>query len=218
MKKYQFELPKSISEIFFPKLRMKDKAQMLLILLEATRHMLFASKSLKDEKEKIVLQVDKMSRLFFFKENKYYSIVFPFNVYENETKLRFTFNDEYEIDSQLISNVISIITSDSFDFKCSLDFAEPIYEIENDFDDNFWTILRELLLIEVGYIRYDKDEIGHKKAKDEGEEHRHPLNHYDIFYSNKASFKLGLTNEISDEDFIDLLNTKTDCKYLKKWS
>ena len=81
-------------------------------------------------------------------------------------------------------------------------------------DKNFWIFLREILLSEDGYIRYDYDEKGYNLAREEGQEHRHPLHHYDIFYTNKATFKLGLHSSISESDFYHLLNVKTDCKHL----
>ena len=61
----------------------------------------------------------------------------------------------------------------SFNTDCIFEFADPIATIV-DYNLNFWSFLRELLLYEDGYIRYDYDE-----------EHQdgllHPLNHYDIF-------------------------------------
>jgi hypothetical protein len=69
--------------------------------------------------------------------------------------------------------------------------------------------------MEDGYIRYDMNEVGYKEAKEKGFEHRHPLNHLDVFYTSKATFKLGLKKAIINDEFIDYLNIKTDCKYLQ---
>ena len=216
MKKYKYALNQYVSDIIFPKERVKDKVQILEILLEASRYILSAP-SLTFDKNlgSITLVVDKMSRLFFCKEKKYYSIVFPFTVNELDSKLFFQYQNNIDVDSQTISHAISIIKSESFNNKCSLDFTEPIYEIESDINEDFWIFIRELLVMEDGYIRYDMDEAGYKEAKDKGFEHKHPLNHFDVFYSNKATFKLGLTNVILDDDFIDYLNIKTDCKYFQ---
>jgi len=216
MKTIEFDIGQSTKELFFPKERVKTKVQVLEILMEATRYMLIRP-NVPTEKlaGKLILHVHKMSRLFFFNNNKYYSIAFPFFVSEYSERLCFSFRNDIEVDSQLISNVISIIKCESFNDKCSLGFAEPIYDIDNEYDGNFWMFLRELLLAEDGYIRYDKDEKGFLDAKEKGEEHRHPLNHYDVFYSNNASFKLGLDNEIVQNEFVDLLDIKTDCKYIK---
>ena len=71
MKKYKYALNQYVSDIIFPKERVKDKVQILEILLEASRYILSAP-SLTFDKNlgSITLVVDKMSRLFFCKEKK----------------------------------------------------------------------------------------------------------------------------------------------------
>jgi len=217
MKSYEYNINKSILNKFFPKQRVKTKAQIIEILMEAVRYILVNPKIPDDESVgKIILYVDKMSRLFFINKKKYFSIVFPFLISEQDDKLSFSFQNEIEVTSRLISKVISIIKCDEFKEKCSLDFVAPICDFEDECDENFWIFLRELLLMEDGYIRYDYDEKSYNEAVEKGEEHKHPLNHYDLFYSNKATFKLGLNTEILDSDFIDLVNIRTNCQYLTK--
>lgn len=217
MKKHKFNISKTILEKFFPKERVKTKAQIIEILMETVRYVLL-NPSVSEDKiaGTIILYIDRMSRVFFIhgNEEKYFSIVFPFYTFEDDGKFRFTFQNEIEITSQLISKVIAIIKCDEFKEKCSLDFVTPICEYEEGCDENFWILLRELLLMEDGYIRYDYDLKEYENAKARGEEHMHPLNHLDMFYSSNASFKIGLKNSLLHDDFIDILNTKTDCKYM----
>ncbi|MCH9740954.1 MAG: hypothetical protein K0U38_08970, partial [Epsilonproteobacteria bacterium] len=157
---------------------------------------------------KIILKIDKMNRLFFFTNKKYFSIVFPFFVIKEEEDYLFSFKkNKIEIDSRLISQVISIIKCDEFKANCSLEFAQPICDYQDECDENFWEFLRELLLMEDGYIRYDYD-AEHENGN------LHPLNHYDLFYSSDATFKIGLNQELEEKDFLDLLDIKSDCKYL----
>ena len=220
MKKYVFSLSEPYMELFFPKHRIKTKVEIIKILLEATRFMIVnPTFGIAPDKVKgrIILYIDKMSRLFLLNDNKFYSIVFPFSTYKNGGSFKFSFHGNETIESRLISKVISIITCDKFKEKCSLDFISPIYDYEEDHDENFWNFLREILLTEDGYIRYDHDENGHQGAVEKGQEHRHPLHHYDLFYTNKATFKLGLHGAVSDSDFYDLLNVKTDCQYLSNY-
>ncbi len=67
----------------------------------------------------------------------------------------------------------------------------------------------ELLILEDGYIRFEEDETReHPKI--------HPRFHFDIFYTNGATFKLGASNKTTLSSFIDLLNLKTECFYLQK--
>lgn len=216
MKKYEFDISTIFINKIFPEKRVKTKAQVIEILMETIRYFLL-NPIVPEEKKAgtIILSIDKMSRLFFIKDNKYFSIVFPFYTFEKDSKFNFSFENKISITSQLISKVISIVQCAEFKEKCSFDFFTPIYEYEEKYDENFWTFLRDLLLMEDGYIRYDYDIVEFEKAKERGEEHIHPLNHYDLFYSNSASFKIGLEKELLQDEFIDLLNTKTDCKYLK---
>lgn len=219
MKKHSFNLSKVIYNKLFPHYRIKTKAHVIEILMEATRFMLLQNDSdfIVDNDNSMgtmLLYIDKMSRLFFFDDKKYYSIVFPFHFLKKEDKYQIIFKGRIEVNPQLISKVISIIKCDAFKAQCSFDFATPICDAEEDCDENFWDFLRELLLMEDGYIRYDFDQVEYDKAKERGEENRHPLNHYDFFYSNDATFKIGLKEKLSEDSFLDLLNVHTDCKFL----
>lgn len=216
MKTYRFSLSKSLLPTFFPEKRIKSKIEIIQILLEATRFMLVNPDISKDIEGNMLLHINKMSRLFFFTHKKYYSIVFPFFTSEVEANFKFSFFDNIDVDSALISKVISTIKCNQFMEKCSLDFISTVVDYEEEHIENIWIFLREILLMEDGYIRYDWDEENHDKAKKSGNEHLHPLNHYDLFYTSNATFKIGLLNSINEDDFIDLLDISTDCKYLSE--
>jgi len=221
MKQYSFNLSKVINKKVFPHYRIKTKVHIIEILMEVTRFMLLQNDSdfiVDDDNSigKMILYIDKMSRLFFFDEKKYYSIVFPFHFLEKENKYTIIFKSSIEVNSQLISKVISIIKCDEFKAQCSLDFATPICDAEQDCDENFWEFLRELLLMEDGYIRYDFDQKEYDKAIKRGEQDMHPLNHYDIFYSNSATFELGFEKRLELEKFIDMLDITTDQFFVKE--
>jgi len=219
MKSYSFNLSKVVYAKVFPNYRVKTKAQLIEILMEATRFILLQNDSdfiVEDDSiGKIILHIGKMSRIFFFADKKYYSVVFPFHFLE-EDNYKMIFKSNIEVTSQLISKVISIINCDEFKEQCSLDFVAPICDFEEECDENFWVFLRELLLMEDGYIRYDFDKENYDKAMQNGEEHKHPLNHYDIFYSSNATFKIGLKDTLGNDAFINLLDTNSECEYLTK--
>ena len=87
-----------------------------------------------------------------------------------------------------------------------LDVSEDGYS-NADIESCFGLILR-LLSMELGYIRYDYDpEHENKKL--------HPLYHVDINYSSKGTYKLGINRKMDVDEFIDMLDTKTDCKYVQ---
>jgi len=208
MKEYTFNVKQVFLNDFFTPVR--NKAQAIEVLMYTIRYMLLNPTVNEEEAEaKITLRIDKMSRLFFFTKDKYFSISFPFFTQYENGKYHFYFKNILEIDSRLISQVISIIKCDDFKSNCSLDFFAPICDYEEECDENFWTFLRELLLMEDGYIRYDYD-VEHENGD------IHPLNHYDLFYSSNATFKIGLKDKIRHVDFIDSLNINTSCSYLIK--
>lgn len=222
MKRYDFELDKCTYNLLFPRHLINSKNEILEILMEATRYILV--KTPADEGDarllygKIVLIIDKMSRLFFCSKNKTYSIVFPFTIRDEDKTLNFLFQKEgieIAVDSELISHFISIIKSASFRSNCSLDFADSIDSLEEEYNKDFWVFMRYLLLMEDGYVRYDMDQGGYDKAVLRGKKHTHPLHHLDVFYTSNATFKLGLEKHMNNNDFIDCINVKTDCKYLK---
>jgi hypothetical protein len=217
MKRLEFEISRPMLKKFFPHERVKTKLRVLEILLEASRYMLqnLQVKS-EDVSGKIVLHVDKMSRLFFIQEDKSYSISFPFLLTMKNDSFSFSFNNEIEIDSETISHLIAVIKDDTFIGECSLDFADSVYSYEQDHHEKFWTLLRELVLLEDGYIRFDKDEENFLKAQEKGEERKHPLFHFDIFYTGRSTFKTGLYEPVNESRFVELLDTNENCEFYEK--
>jgi hypothetical protein len=208
---FQLDINLSLIKTFFPEERIKDKYKIIEILLEACRYMLYNKKVAKARSQyKMILCKDKMSRLFFVCENKIYSITFPFNINQTKSEISINYKNRLDIDSKNITALLSIIKSPTIKSEDCLEFIDPIVS----YDQNLWTTFRDLLLIEDGYVRYDNDEVGFQEAKKNGHENRHPLNHIDIFYTNIASFKIGLKHEYTDTDLIDLMDRDTDCKYL----
>ena len=211
MKKYTFNISAMYIDKFFSPVR--HKTEVINILMESIRYMIL-NPQIEDVNSsgKIVLVVDKMSRLFFFKEDKFFSINFPFYVSNDSSFFSFKYKNICDIDSSIVSNVVSTLNCKEFDAHCSLDFFDPISNQES-INNNFWTFFKDLLLMETGYIRYDHDITTYNKFKDQDREHEHPLHHFDVFYSNNTTFKIGLFESLDEEGFLDILNTKTNCKY-----
>lgn len=209
MIEYRFDIDESYMDRFFSPI--KNKTQVIKLLMNALKYMLINQK-VKDERKsgEIVLIIDKMSRLFFIKENKCFSIVFPFTAKYDEAFF-FSFRNKMNVDGRLTSEVLSLINSSDFESNCCIEFASPISDYQEANDDSYWELIRELLIMESGYLRYDYDQKNYEKH---GRSKVHPLNHYDLFYSSNATFKIGLQEKIEPPAFIDLLNIKTVCKFL----
>ncbi|WP_339677444.1 hypothetical protein [Cyclobacterium marinum] len=192
------------NEFFVP---VRDKIDYARVIIYATRYLLLnlPTDGIKCDTQ-MKLCIDKMSRLFFYKNKKYFSISYPFSVQvdENEITDISTLTGK-SIDSKSLSSVISIIEDSSFKLNPSL----TDYYMESDTAEYIGiSMLEEIFQSEPAYIRYDSDP--------ENENGKiHPINHLDINYSSYGTYKLGLENEIESIFFDDILNIRTDCSFLK---
>lgn len=155
------------------------------------------------------IHIDKMSRLFCASKGgcKIFSVSFPFSVTCTDGEYRFYSREGVEIDSRASSNVITVIDSGGiFGVQDFSSFIDPILEM-SEYDPQLWTLMRELMIAEDGYVRYDWDEI-----RQDG--HRHPLHHLDVFYSSGSTFKVGLGQQIDQPSLASIVDTTTDCHYL----
>ncbi len=197
-------LPFQERHFFFP---IREKTDYIRLLVYGARQLLLEIETGETKvSSNMKLIVDKMSRLFFYKEKKYFSISFPFltTLDDMNNVIELTTYTGKRLDSQSISSVISIIDSEHFKLNPSLiDFYIEPYGIES----SGLMLLEEIFQFEPSYIRYDNDPENEKGKL-------HPLNHLDFNYSQYSTFKFGLPKEISSEYFENLQNIKTDCSFV----
>lgn len=149
----------------------------------------------------------RMSRLFYCSGPKTFSIAFPFRIENDEDTFTVKTVSGIDIDSRLSSEILlvaSLLKNNGLTNEWAL--AEH-FETQGGASSEFWPVLAELLDAEDGYLRFDHDPV-----RKDG--HKHPLDHADLFYTNGASFKLGLHKKMALEEMIDILNRETDCHYL----
>ncbi len=168
-----------------------------------------------DNSRKIILHIDKMSRILFLVDDKIFSFQFPFVV--SEDKERETLKVQIHgitIDSLISSMVLSIVL-DSAMFDTSLSNMDEFvlkHLIENEWDsidlDDACKIVKHLVLFEPGYLRYDHD-VEHQNGT------LHPEHHLDLFYSSNNEVKIGLDGNISSSWLIDFMDVRTDCTFIK---
>lgn len=166
----------------------------------------------------IWIKKEKMNRVFCFMEEKYFSTVFPFDIeWKNIDKNEFKVYDptwDMEIDLRKIALLERMLNEIDFKEKsidsiienAYLDVAEEDYTNE-EIDKCFGLILR-LMSMELGYIRYDYD-------PEHVNGNLHPLHHLDINYSSKGTYKLGIKKKINEGEFVDMLDTKTECRFVQ---
>jgi hypothetical protein len=188
-------------------LPVRDKIDYAKLIIYSTRYLLInVSIDNIECNSKMKLLIDKMSRLFFYKQTKYFSVSFPFSVQVDKNRIAdiSTLSGKV-VDSQSISSVISILEDPKFKLNPSL----TDYYIESDTGDSDGImILEEIFQSEPAYIRYDVD------PKNENGK-LHPLNHLDINYSTYGTYKIGLEKHIEKLSFDDFLNIRSDCFFLK---
>lgn len=214
MKKIQLPYGDYYDEKFTKPVRKQEDC--VLLILEML-NILLAGEVISKEKGVIVIIVDKMSRLFCFSDNKYFSMVFPFDI--EIIKGRDTIYKIYdsvlgiELDSRLTALMKRMLGQIDF-FQNTIDeIIEKAYfdvsgeEYTEDEVEKCFNLILRLLSMESGYIRYDYD-FEHENGK------LHPLYHFDVNFSSKGTYKLGINKKMKEEDFIDLLDTKTECRYI----
>ncbi|WP_454046348.1 hypothetical protein [Chryseobacterium sp. Marseille-Q8038] len=189
---------------FFSPIR--NKTDYVKVLMLGARQLLLDIDNEDASSSKMRLVIDKMSRLFFYKEKKYFSISFPFTVIYNEDQnIEINSYSGKKIDNKSISAIISIV--DSPEFKLNPSLIDFYIEPNNIVDSNGLFLLEEIFMFEPSYVRYDND-------PDNENGNLHPLNHIDLNYSQYSTFKIGLNQNISQIYFENLHNIKTDCSFL----
>lgn len=205
VKRYEFPIDSYQSQWMFEAIR--SKRDVIALLMRTIKIMMLPPLPTPEPAGHIILQVSKMSRLFFVMENKMFSFNFPFTVIKNNGYLTFRSIHHAEINSMVASQVLALLeATDSIENRDVLHFAEPISDL-CQYDGDFWCLFRDLLMHEDGYIRYD-----HDAARKNG--HLHPLHHLDIFYTTGNTFKLGVNSSVSLEHFLDVLDVDTNCHYV----
>lgn len=206
MKKFTFAIaPWNLDLVFKP---IRTRADVIVLLMKIIKIMDVGPRLSKSpQSEYFELIVDRMSRLFFFSEGKHFSISFPFNAIDINEALVFRTSSGITIDSQMTSDILGIMsTEEVFTTNDVLDFADPISDYLRH-NAGGWPVLRELLMHEDGYIRYD-----HDPENEDG--HLHPLHHFDVFYGSNQTFKIGVDRKVCEAELIDALNIGTNCYYL----
>lgn len=192
--------------------RIKGKLDIIILLLNILDYILLFGLHCKNPIWTIeIIRKNKMQRIFLFSDKKYYSINFPFLISDKKI-----FFGSEEIDTHQISILRGILLELKDYRNIQLEDLLDIFyhnewsDYKYSWDDNnrLFNIFYNLLIMDDWYIRYDYDEVSENWNK-------HPLCHYDIFYSNHNWIKIWLNKEISKYIFIDMMDPTTDCHFLQ---
>ncbi len=211
--KGEIKIPVPMFEVRSLEIMLRDKKDIINLLL--TTLSLFKNRGLFGEenekalskKEIIYINFD-MKRVFYELKDKIFSLHFPFTIEEeiehSKSKLKVTATSILII-KEVIKNVGIVNSYEDFYFGLNQEDGVEYLDAEINIA---WGIYFELIALESGYLRYDHDPI-HVNGD------YHPLNHLDIFYENTATFKVGLDKRINKSEFIDILDLRTECLYLR---
>lgn len=208
----------------------RKKEDLLRIVFEISSYLLIEDKPIDRHLGEFVVKIDKMSRVFItfkenMEENKHFSFLYPFFLstsLEEESVSIFSSGNRIPIDNRALSLLKSIVATGWFSDDgeissgCLLDHYEMLERsimelgiVESGYIEDIWLVIKDLLLMDFGYLRYDYD-----PDPDRLHENMHPLYHLDINYDTGTTFKIGLNTKCVQADFIDMLDTKTNCRFL----
>lgn len=207
-----YPVPYWLSDRFFNPVR--DHLSCCRLIFEVIDFIYVADDAnIKQEEVNSFLRIDvsQTKRFFFALEDKVFSISFPFRVEQKGERVTFYSGlTGLPITLELVSDCLSALHSvkNNFSLEALVDrLTEP------DILPETWNVIREVIFFETGYIRYDHDADPERLC-----EYKHPLDHLDIFYSNSASFKLGLYERYSADTFSGILDRSTNCLYLDTYN
>lgn len=206
MKEFDFPLDKfQIERLTMP---IRTKRDVMLVWMNALKIIsVYVEPHESQQIGMLSLRVAKMSRIFVLSPAGSFSMSLPFSVKEDEGKIIFGSPFYPEIDNFATSSIIALLTS--FDVLNAVSpeaFFDPVADL-SEHHNFIWQLLLELMIADDGYLRVDHD----PKRKNGL---LHPLNHIDVFYSQRTTFKVGLERKHELDEFIDLLDVKTDCRFL----
>lgn len=167
--------------------------------------------TLEPERIRLIIYIDKMSRILISEADKIHSFHFPFALKVENGKYVLSFND-FQITNATCS-ILSAIFDELSDEESVEKILEQYWDIASDLSvpseesEVYSHLITYLLSFESGYLRFDHDKVRLKGDY-------HPENHIDFNYTNSATFKFGLTKSIVCQELIDIISTTTPCFYL----
>jgi hypothetical protein len=208
IKEVSFNLDERLINLFFAPVRKKE--DIIMLMMNIVQFIGISSRiTIEPIKGRMVLRTSRTNRAFLYTDKKHFSISFPYKIIESEDGFEAHSIINGEISRATISKIKSIlIDGEAMDGGCISSLANLVLD-ESLLAPAFWGIFRELIFMEDGYLRYD-----HDKERENG--HIHPLNHLDIFYSNRAGFKVGLKSTLDEGELIDIMEHSSNCRYLNK--
>ena len=217
---------------YVSRINLKNRVKLINLVLFISKFLLVNPYPI-DEKDRVgQLNYDKNTKRLMLTENnletsecRHFSLQYPFNIKCDKENYRISLqstSNEFEIYSVHIQILQMLLDEGVLDYQkakygISMETHSKIEDIViNDLDvknpDNLISetldIFLDLLVFEPAYIRFDED-----AKRQDGD--IHPLYHFDIFYSNAPTLKIGSKAKINFDEFNRILEKNgQSCKYL----
>lgn len=206
-KSFEFDLDQlMIQRINKP---IRDSIDVILLLIETFQYIQWKTPN-NTITDSIKIIVNKMNRIFFIEEKKFFSVVMPFYICENSEGNLELYDSDVIINSKYLAILLSIFKRMKEDYNFDLTKYEEYLDDEGLEAEELIDLKRivfKLLFSEYGYLRYEDDQ-----QHENGDVH--PRYHIDVNYSDPGVYKLGLKARIDFDWFRDFLDTTTQCKYI----
>ncbi|MEA4836285.1 MAG: hypothetical protein VB133_14265 [Anaeromusa sp.] len=200
----------------------RDKSTIVKLLINIVRYLtIYPVKPLKtlniqNTKTRIalILNIAKMSRILICEDKKIHTFQFPFDLSISNDSIKIYY-DNIEIDSGILT-ILSTTFTDLNDGQSIEKIIENYWGAISDLEISeneariYSGLITYLISFEPGYLRFDYDD-----NTDRTDPNNHPLNHLDIYYTNKNTFKIGLSDRLSYTQLINVLDIAKPCCKMK---
>ena len=203
----EYYLSEDLVDVLFAPMR--SQQDYLVKLLKFIRYIkIYSYLNVDSSEEKAMLRVNKESRAYFFSKNKYFSVCMPFHIEEKENDLKFFSKTYGEIDSVVVTDLLSLFEGERNVFNSNFEYIEDNIILRENPRPGLWELIQDMFCYDSGYLRYDHDQENYN-------EECHPIDHLDIFCSSSSTFKLGVKAGFSEDDFLDLLDSSKPVKFIR---
>lgn len=203
-----------IKGIAFPSHLLKGRHELIEICLRTCRYLnsIRPIPMKRPSIDHIALIVNKMSRIFYFSDKKYFSIALPIQIeIDNNSNLIFKFADKH-ISPEHLAWLVALHVNGKEIMENDLNYFEFLMDCEDSKFD-FYSFYETFWEADYGYIRYDVDAQAYNEAVKKGKPHHHPLYHFDIHLPQYSTFKTGLTKSLTPVEFINYLDNEEERWY-----
>ena len=208
---YEFSMNNYIQEKL--KIGLFCISDIITVLIETLKYISWKEPS-SHNSTKLKIVINKMNRVFYIFDKKFFSIGLPFQVTIGDAGCIIKdLKTNIIIDNKLLSLVEAFFRKYNPIYESDIvsifeQFFEETPELSKDEKYRIRIISLRLLSFEYGYIRYE-DDIERENGL------KHPRYHFDINYQDGCKYKIGLDKSIDDNWFCDCLDITKECKVIK---